>query len=129
MLRYIKLDKPIKYKSLNGNKITYNSLLVEYESNGYIKVTLSRNGGCAPCNEIELTCRQITAPEGYVAFRPNLPSSTTVIPALESQGVIIPHPKKTMRQKGIVDYYLYRLNFTSLVPEPTNQREKILIKI
>lgn len=129
MLRYIKLDKPIKYKSLNGNKITYNSLLVEYESNGYIKVILSRNGGCAPFNEIELTCRKVNAPEGYVAFRPNLPSSTTVIPALESQGVIIPHPKKTMRQTGFVDYYLYRLNFTSLVPEPTNQREKILIKI
>lgn len=129
MLRYIKLDQPIKYKSLNGNSILYNSILVEYEPTGYIKVTLSNNGGCPPYNEIELTSRRITPPNGYVAIRPNLPSSEIVIPKLEQQGVIIPHPHKKLITSGFVKYYLYSLNFTSLRPNRKHKKEKMLITL
>lgn len=129
MLRYIELEKTIKYRSLNGNRIKYNSLLIEYEPSGYIKVTLTNNGGCAPYNEIELTSRNVTPPEGYVAIRPNMPSSDTVIPQLEKQGIIIPHPERKVTTSGFVNYYLYSLSFTSIKPSPNYQKEKMLITL
>ena len=117
MYRCIKLKKPIKQKLLNGNSIEYNSLIIS-DSNGYTEVRVSRNGGIAHYNEIELTSKDLhkRTPEGYVAIRPNMEAVRKILPELVKQGVLKPHPdRKVIRASSFVEAPLYTLNIT---PEP-----------
>lgn len=112
MYRTLPLEEPIEYRSLNGNLIVYNSLIIVDERwNGkpYRKVLLSRDGGCAPYMEIELTSPYVKAPKNYLALIPNNPSSDIIIPELERQKMIVKHPENKTIYQGSLHYPLYRI--------------------
>lgn len=94
MQRRILLDKPITYLALNGYRMNYNCILIEYSPNGNMQLTMTVNEGCAPYNDITITTDSLTVPDNLVAIRPNIPSVKILIPELEARNILIPNTSK-----------------------------------